>query len=238
MALDEQKKTEKAFTERTSLETRLSVLVPQLKPDAITTRTQADSTRLTGKVRKKSKLAEIVPRAELEIKESETENLTQDKGNLMERVRDLEAQLVKSVSRTRLEAEQSETENLRIELSRLRDDKAQLEARIQKLSADLAEDLQSTPASKLVESEVHPQTVEENLRDLTRGHPGGHREPASKRPKSDLINRAKSLKNYLSSRIPRTKLHPERKCAACGFNNRVDAIFCSSCGASLFPGPP
>jgi hypothetical protein len=159
MALDEQKKTKKAFTERTSLETRLSVLVPQLKPDAITTRTQADSTRLTGKVRKKSKLAETVPRAELEIKESETENLTQDKGNLMERVRDLEAQLVKSVSRTRLEAEQSETENLRTELSRLRDDKAQLEAKIQKLSADLAEALQSTPASKLVESEVHPQTT-------------------------------------------------------------------------------
>jgi hypothetical protein len=235
MPLEEQKKTDKVLMERTeSLETRLSLSVPQSKPDL----THADSTRLTGKVREKSELAEAVPRTELEIKESEAENLRKDIDNLRERVRDLEAQLVKSVARTRLEAEQSETENLRTELSRLKDDKARSEARIQKLSDDLAKALHSPPFSKLVESEVHPQTVGENLRDLTRSYPGGQREPASKRPKSDLIHRAKSLRDYLSSRIPRAKLGPERKCAACGFSNRVDAIFCSSCGVSLFPGPP
>lgn len=150
MPLEVQKKTDKALTERSrSLETGLSATVPQSKPDAITTRTLADSTRLAGKIREESKLAETVPKAEIETKESEAENLRKDMDNLRERVRGLEAQLVNSVPRTRLEAEQSETENLRTELSRLRDDKAQLEARSEKLSADLAKALQSAPASKL-----------------------------------------------------------------------------------------
>jgi chromosome segregation ATPase len=227
-----QRETDKALTGGTrSFETRLSALVPRSKPDL----THADSTRLAGIVGEKSKLAETVPRTELEIKESETESLRKERDNLRERVRDLEAQLVESVARTRLEAEQSETENLRTELSRLRDDKAQSEARIEKLSADLTKALQSAPASKLVDYEVRPQTVEEDLRDLTRGR--SQREPASKRPKSDLIHGTKSLRNYLSRGVPRSRLRPERKCGVCGFNNRVDAIFCSSCGVSLFSGP-